>query len=177
MTADEIRADKALCEAATEKPWRAATSWRRGLELPPMVWDASGDAIVNLMPDGTPYLEPEDAAFIAAARTRWPAYIAEVARLRAAIVILDNEKLDVQCERDGKDVEAEFFERENATLRAVVEWSPALGRIIPLCDRCGHNATSHEVDDELRGRCMEVSCTCAEFAMPPERAARAEGGS
>jgi hypothetical protein len=36
-------------------------------ENPPMIWAADGDGIVNQMPDGTPYFEPETAELIVVA--------------------------------------------------------------------------------------------------------------
>lgn len=36
-------------------------------------------------------------------------------------------------------------------------------RHIPLCERCGHNATLHVVDDEERRECMEWGCGCEQF--------------
>ena len=35
--------------------------------------------------------------------------------------------------------------------------------VIPLCERCGHKATMHAVDDEERRECMEFSCACEQF--------------
>jgi hypothetical protein len=47
-------------------------------------------------------------------------------------------------------------------LRSFAEaWSPE--PVIPLCDRCGHKATSHAVDDEERRECTEQACACDAF--------------
>lgn len=80
MTAERLEEIRRAADAATPGPWEAHGDSR---ERPPMVWDASGDSIVNRMPDdgGTPYFEPEDAAFIAVAREAVPELVKEVERL------------------------------------------------------------------------------------------------
>jgi hypothetical protein len=81
----DLEALLALEAKATEGPWTACASWetRDGVRVkhPPMVWDCSGDSIVNRLPDGRPYFEANDATFIAEARN---AFRALVARVRAA---------------------------------------------------------------------------------------------
>jgi len=37
---------------------------------------------------------------------------------------------------------------------------------IPLCERCSHKATDHEVDDEERRACLAFSCACEQFEAP-----------
>jgi hypothetical protein len=37
---------------------------------------------------------------------------------------------------------------------------------IPLCERCGHKATMHVVDDEERRECMEWCCNCEQYEHP-----------
>lgn len=69
-------------------------------DKPPMVWDGSGDAIVDQMQDGTPYFEPETAAFIAAAN---PETVGAMAR---ELVELRAQNKWVKCsERLPKEVE------------------------------------------------------------------------
>lgn len=37
---------------------------------------------------------------------------------------------------------------------------------IPLCVRCSHKATDHDVDDEERRACLALSCACEQFEAP-----------
>jgi hypothetical protein len=55
-----------------------------------MVYDSSGDSIVSRLPDGRPYFEPDDAWFIANARTDLPAALADRATLKAEVERRDN---------------------------------------------------------------------------------------
>jgi len=45
-------------------------------------------------------------------------------------------------------------------------------RHIPLCERCGHKATLHVVDDEERRECMEWGCGCEQFVAPKDGGTR-----
>ena len=85
MSPQEIEAAEALCGKASAEcrlPWIATTT---GL---PMVWDDSGDAIVNRKGDA-PYFEPEIADFIAAASALLPAALADLKRARERIKELE----------------------------------------------------------------------------------------
>jgi hypothetical protein len=82
MTKDEIRAIRERAGKASEGPWE---SHGDSPGKPPMVWDNSGDAIVSQMPNGRPYFEPEDANFIAHARTDVPALCDAVEEARKVL--------------------------------------------------------------------------------------------
>jgi hypothetical protein len=82
MTKDEIRAIRERAGKASEGPWE---SHGDSPGKPPMVWDNSGDAIVSQMPNGRPYFEPEDADFIAHARTDVPALCDAVEEARKVL--------------------------------------------------------------------------------------------
>lgn len=77
MTEDELAAAEALCARATSEPWRAKKDDNR--------WDVLAE--VTYFPIATVITE-RNAEFIAAARTGWPAALAEVRRLREALTEL-----------------------------------------------------------------------------------------
>lgn len=90
MDREQLDAILSRHAASTHGPWEAIGD---SAERPPMVWDGSGDSIVDRMPDGRPYFEPEDAAFIAAAHQDIPALVAEVLAWRrkyANLIIMAN---------------------------------------------------------------------------------------
>lgn len=81
MTDDDIARDRAIIEAASAAPWIV----RPGCgDEGPMVFAADGDSVLRRY-DGTPYIPDDDANFIAAARTRWPAALDEIDRLRTEL--------------------------------------------------------------------------------------------
>ncbi len=41
------------------------------------------------------------------------------------------------------------------------------GRAIPICERCAHKATDHDIDDEERRECLAFSCACEQFEVTP----------
>lgn len=77
MTPDETKAARALCEAATRGPWIV----ERDADACEAVHGAGG-VITCIVEDPR---DKADAAFIAAARTGWPAALDEIKRLRAAL--------------------------------------------------------------------------------------------
>jgi hypothetical protein len=87
--ARDLEADLALCEAASPGPWRAEVDhlghWR-------ILWRHSGDHS-SVMRRGKAFDEA-DAAFIAAARTGWPAAIRRARAAEAELLERRAEKED-----------------------------------------------------------------------------------
>jgi hypothetical protein len=105
MSPQEIEAAEALCGKASAEcrlPWIATTT---GL---PMVWDDSGDAIVNRKGDA-PYFEPEIADFIAAASALLPAALADLKRARERITELEGALKGIESFAGGSRFESGYF--------------------------------------------------------------------
>ena len=101
ITDDEIKAARALCEAATPGPWTARfdeyvigdnVSARVSIRNDDGAWVDSERTIVNESMRG-------DAAFIAASRTLVPRLLDEVERLKAAQVKHEVEIYSARCAR------------------------------------------------------------------------------
>jgi hypothetical protein len=96
MTKEEIAADRAVCDAATPGPWFHRHSYvdekeRKG-ELPSKTVHAtsdSGDDVICRCEGG---YGVEIAAFIAAARTRWPAALDRIEQLEKEVAELRESK-------------------------------------------------------------------------------------
>jgi hypothetical protein len=78
---DEFRRDREVIDAATSGPWTFEN-------------DGTVGGIVVRPPTGRPHRHdrPEDAAFIARARTRWPVALDELAQLRAELATAERER-------------------------------------------------------------------------------------
>lgn len=88
MTDAEIKAARELCEAATEGPWEALNQQKHlGEENRHIAgWCIRHETgVVTYMHVHTLAKKVADAEFIAASRTRWPAALAEVERLRGVL--------------------------------------------------------------------------------------------
>jgi hypothetical protein len=77
MTSEQIATDRAVCNAATPGPWKYRNE--------PFAWDEVDGWITG--PDdqfiaGFDNSPAFDSAFVIAARTRWPAALDEIERLR-----------------------------------------------------------------------------------------------
>ena len=83
ITDDEIKAARALCDAATPGPWKHV----RGPAARDVLYDANGRELLFTSNEyyARADLEENDAAFIAAARTLVPRLLDEVERLRTAL--------------------------------------------------------------------------------------------
>lgn len=79
-------------------------------QLPSMVWDDSGDAIVSSMEDGRPYLEPADAEFIACAHRVVPKLLTDAQRWRRRWAILQQQLHDTSMSDDRYDVHLQPFD-------------------------------------------------------------------
>lgn len=75
MTTTEIAEDEALIAKATPGPWQARFMYRLFRSV------REHAATLKLWVGGAPEQDWPDADFCAAARTRWPLYVAEVKRL------------------------------------------------------------------------------------------------
>ncbi len=88
MMPEELATDRAIIEAATPPPWLSG-SLDGGPAVIPSGVDEAG------WPHLTIYTHSAaDAAFIAAARTRWPAALDEIERLRRALASIVNDASD-----------------------------------------------------------------------------------
>ena len=92
LTPEQLDVDQALCDAASTGPWKAHGESEVGKNwlIASVGEDADGcdhfvstDKVCTSEYDGS---ADTDAKFIAAARTGWPAAIAEVRRLREIVV-------------------------------------------------------------------------------------------
>ena len=83
VTNDEIKAARALCDAATPGPWKHV----RGPAARDVLYDANGRELLFTSNEyyARADLEENDAAFIAVARTLVPRLLDEVERLRTAL--------------------------------------------------------------------------------------------
>jgi len=88
MTDDELKAARALCDAATPGPWAVSND-----PFSNMVVDTDGTWVADVG------IAPRDAAFIAAARALVPALIDEVERLRT-VTELRGDRDYVAADRD-----------------------------------------------------------------------------
>lgn len=84
MTEEERANDRAIIDAATEGPWVV-----RGVGGIYMTGKSGAYEVERMAHPWRLYPREEDAAFVAAARTRWPAALDENDRLRAALAALE----------------------------------------------------------------------------------------
>jgi len=127
ITPEERAADEAVIARATPGPWRSTwgTDLHTGEDQVVVESENDGHIVSLVYYDGDWLMVREsDAAFIAAARTRWPAYMAENADLRA-----ENAKLAAECEAHIARLDDTIMDRaeatqlraENAKLKAALE--------------------------------------------------------
>lgn len=101
MSPAEIAALRKLADAATPGPW--AVEDERG-EVVTRHWQGETPVVCGPPRARGWDLDPEDAAFIAAARTAVPALLDEVERLRTALRCLHATVRGYECESFGHDV-------------------------------------------------------------------------
>lgn len=147
MTDDEIKAARALCDAATPAPWRISPA-AKTTDREPRIWVTVGMG---------------NAAFIAAARELVPRLLDEVERLRA-------ELHDVLAERDAIQSIATQLERElsgktkllDANTDAYAYLKSLLARYEPVIAaarywaECDGGMDATDIRDEAEGRLYDA---------------------
>jgi hypothetical protein len=124
---DEV---EARANAATEGPWRALTSGRRGGDHWHVTDSDQSIALIHASDGEDEDMREPDAEFIAHARTDVPALVAEVRRLRAKVVAVEQ----------AGTVVIEAIEAERTALRGALERVLALHTKYtgaPWCRACG----------------------------------------
>lgn len=118
----EYEKDKAVCDAATAGPWNLR-SW------PVTDWD------------------PEDADFINRARTRWPAALDEIERLRKTVDEWEKDFNTLCCERDAL----------RDALDLMFHFVPAWAENVPIgCDSTMYGTGTPEGDRAIKRKVDDI---------------------
>lgn len=123
ITKEERDRDKAICEAATPGPWEYTTVLYYDRHGTQEVCDLANDDWIVTRGDLRP--SPNDGAFIAAARTRLPLYIAdaeETAR-RLALLVADcnvHEARARNLRRNGEHAAADVAQAKAEGMREAI---------------------------------------------------------